>query len=86
MSDAITGWSEASFLLAYATKVQENVHYPVYPPPVQEVPVTEELPPIEELPPDTELPPVTEDYSEEPEPEEIDNREEDTGQNVDTFA
>ena len=67
---------------------QEYVNYPVYPPPVQEIPVTEELPPLEEIPPTEGLPPIQEDYSEEniPEQEEIDNKEEDTGQNVDTFA
>lgn len=72
-----------------AIRALEDVHYTAYPPPVQEVPVPDEfreLPPIEELPPTEELPPIEEDYSEEPEPAEIDNREEDTGQNVDTFA
>ena len=74
-----------------AIRALEEVHHTAYPPPVQEVPVPDEfkeLPPIEELPSTEELPPIEEDYSEEyvPEPEEIDNREEDTGQNVDTFA
>ena len=71
-----------------AIRAPEDIHYTSYPPPVQEVPVAEELPPVEELPPTEELPPIEEDYSEEyiPEPTEINNREEDTGQNVDTFA
>ena len=72
MSDAITA--------------MDNIYHTRYHPPVQEVPVTDNLSPIEKPPLPEELPPVEENYPEEPETDEVDNKETETGQNVDTFA